>query len=101
MSPLFDTDILSEVLKQKNALVVQKPVAYLQTHQQFTFSSITQYEVIRGLKAKAVTRQLQQFATLCQHSRILPITDTVFDQAADLWVSTHQQERPIGASRGP
>jgi tRNA(fMet)-specific endonuclease VapC len=62
MSPcLLDTDILSEVLKQKNPLVVQRAVAYLQIYQRFTFSAITRYEVIRGLKAKGAGRQLGRF----------------------------------------
>jgi hypothetical protein len=29
---LLDTDILSEILKQKNAVVVQKAATYLQTY---------------------------------------------------------------------
>jgi len=91
---LLDTDILSEVLKQKNPVVLQHASAYLNAQQQFTFSAITRYEVIRGLKAKNATRQLQQFATFCQHSLILPLTDAIFDRAADLWVATHAAGRP-------
>ena len=91
---LLDTDILSEVLKQKNPTVLQHAAAYLKAQQQFTFSAITRYEVIRGLKAKNATRQLQQFATFCQHSLILPLTDAIFDRAAELWVSTHAIGRP-------
>lgn len=84
---LLDTDMLSEVLKQKNTTVLQRATAYLQAHQQFTLSAITRYEVTRGLKAKGATRQLQQFVTFCGHSLILPVTDAIFDRAADLWVS--------------
>lgn len=95
MAPsLLDTDILSEVLKQKNAAVLLKAAAYLKAQQQFTFSAITRYEVIRGLKAKSATRQLQQFSTFCQHSQILPLTDAIFDRAADLWVTAHAAGRP-------
>jgi tRNA(fMet)-specific endonuclease VapC len=82
----LDTDILSEVFKQKNPLVVQRASAYLQQHQQFAFSVITRYEIYRGLKAKKATRQLQRFATFCQHSLIYALTDAVLDRAADLWV---------------
>jgi tRNA(fMet)-specific endonuclease VapC len=95
MAPcLLDADILSEILKQKNPTVVQKAAAYLQAHQQFTFSAITSYEVIRGLKAKGATRQLAQFETFCHQSLILPLTDGIFDSAADLWVTTHASGRP-------
>jgi len=33
---LLDTDILSEFLKQKNAVVLQKAAAYLAVHQRFS-----------------------------------------------------------------
>jgi tRNA(fMet)-specific endonuclease VapC len=91
---LLDTDILSEILKQKNFIVVQKAATYLQTHQKFTFSAITRYEVLRGLKANSASRQLQQFATFCQHCQILPLTDGIFDRAADLWATAHAGGRP-------
>ena len=91
---LLDTDILSEILKQKNAVVVQKAALYLQAYQQFTFSALTRYEVVRGLKAKAATRQLRQFATFSQHCQILPVSEAVFDRAADLWVSAQAIGRP-------
>jgi len=87
---LLDTDMLSEVLKQKHPIVLQKALAYLQTYQQFSFSSMTRYEVVRGLKAMKATRQLQKFSTFCQHCLIVGIDDTVLDRAADLWVTPHQ-----------
>jgi tRNA(fMet)-specific endonuclease VapC len=91
---LLDTDILSEVLKQKSKAVVQHAITYLQRHGRFTFSAITRYEVVRGLKDKGAARQLRQFATFCDHSLILPVTDAVFDRAADLWVQANQGGLP-------
>jgi tRNA(fMet)-specific endonuclease VapC len=91
---LLDTDILSEILKQKNAVVTARAVAYLHLHQVFTFSAMTRYEILRGLKAKNATKQLQRFAVFCRHSNILPLTDAIFDRAADLWVTTHAVGRP-------
>jgi hypothetical protein len=38
---LLDTDILNEVLKQKNAIVVGHAAAYLAQHGQFAISSIS------------------------------------------------------------
>lgn len=91
---LLDTDMLSEVIKQKHPVVLRKAVAYLQTYQQFSFSSITRYEVVRGLKAKNASRQLGKFATFCQHSLIVGINDAVLDRAADLWVIGNQRGFP-------
>jgi hypothetical protein len=42
MTPsLLDTDILNEVLKQKNANVITQGAAYLAQHGQFAISSIS------------------------------------------------------------
>lgn len=84
---LLDTDILNEVLKQRNAQVVQRAAQYLAKHAQFAISSITWYEVIRGLKEKSAVAQMARFQTFCGNSLILPVTDSVLDRASDLWVS--------------
>jgi tRNA(fMet)-specific endonuclease VapC len=83
---LLDTDMLSEVFKQKNAKVVQRAADYLKQHGQFSFSAFTFYEILRGLKAKKAAKQLGKFATFCQHSTIFPVTQAILVRAADLWV---------------
>ena len=91
---LLDTDMLNEVLKQKNAQVVQHASAYLVEHGQFAVSSITRYEVVRGLKEKQAMSQLARFAAFCQNSLILPITEATLDRAADLWVTARRGGHP-------
>jgi tRNA(fMet)-specific endonuclease VapC len=91
---LLDTDALSVVLKQKHPVVVHKASAYLQHYQEFAFSAVTRYEVVRGLKTKNATRQLQQFATFCQHSLLFAVTDAILDRAADLWVAADKAGLP-------
>lgn len=93
---LLDTDILSEVLKQRNPMVVAKAAEYLRLHGQFTVSIFTRFEIVRGYKDKGATRQLARFETFCQHSRILPLTEPIFARAADLWVAARQQGHPPG-----
>ena len=46
MLALLDTDILNEVLKQRNALVQSKTTAYLAQHGQFCISAITRFELV-------------------------------------------------------
>ena len=84
--PLLDTDTLNEVLKRKNANVVQHAADYLAQHGQFAISSITRYEVLRGLKEKNAASQLVRFQTFCRKTTILPVVDEVLDRAVDLWV---------------
>ena len=93
---LLDTDILSEVLKQRNATVTATAAAYLQDQGQFAFSAFTRFEIVRGYRVKNATTLLSRFTTFCQHSLILPVTDAVFDRAADLWVTARQGGHPHG-----
>jgi tRNA(fMet)-specific endonuclease VapC len=84
---LLDTDILNEVLKQKNANVVRHAADYLAQHAQFAISSISWYEVLRGLAYKNAQVQLAQFQAFCQTTLLLPVTNDVLQRAADLWVT--------------
>ena len=83
---LLDTDILSELIKLRNATVRQKALAYRQVHGQLAFSSMTRYEVLRGYRDQNATKQLSRFAVFCQEAIVLPVTDAIFDRSADLWV---------------
>jgi tRNA(fMet)-specific endonuclease VapC len=91
---VLDTDMVSEVLKRLHPTVRKKANAYLRQYGQFAFSSITRYEILRGLKQKKATRQLQRFQTFCQHSLTYAISDNILDRAADLWVAAHEGGHP-------
>ena len=93
---LLDTDILSEVLKNRHPIVVQKAASYLQTHGRFAFSVFTRFEIVRGYKEKNALRQLQRFEGFCQRSLILPATDALFEQAGELWVAARHGGHPHG-----
>lgn len=91
---LLDTDILSELIKLRNATVQQKSLAYTQQHGQIAFSAMTRYEVLRGYRDQNATTQLARFRVFCQNSLILPVTDATFDLAADLWVTSRRGGHP-------
>jgi predicted nucleic acid-binding protein len=82
---LLDTDILNEVLKQRNANVIRHAAEYLAIHGRFSISSITRYEALRGLKEKGATGQLSRFLEFCRHTSIVPVSEDILDRAADLW----------------
>lgn len=48
---LLDTDTLSEIMKGRDAGVSRRASEYLMQFGVFTFSLITRYEILRGLKA--------------------------------------------------
>ena len=83
---LLDSDILSELLKQRNAVVRKKGAEYLRAHGQFAFSAFTRFEIGRGHKEKGATTLIARFDVFCTHSLILPVTDAVFELAGNLWV---------------
>ncbi len=87
---LLDTDILSAIMR-KHPLVLQRAKSYLEIHQQFTFSIITRYEILRGLHAKGATKQISAFHQLCKTSRIIPLTDSYIVQAATIYADLHHR----------
>jgi len=93
---LLDTDVLSEVLEQRNPQVVARAAAYLRSHGSFAFSAFTRFEISRGFKEKGATNQLTRFREFCQHSLIIPVTDSVFDRAEDLWAIARRGGLPCG-----
>jgi len=71
---IMDTDILSAVMR-KNPAVIPKARAYMSEYGNFTFSIITRYEILRGLKAKRAIRQAKTFDLFCKKNIILPLED--------------------------
>lgn len=87
---LLDTDTLSALMK-KHDLAIAHAKTYLFEHHRLTFSMITRYEVLRGLKAKQATTQLAKFDQLCRVSEILPLTDAIIVRAADVYADLKQR----------
>ena len=92
---LLDTDTLSAVIKQ-NPVAVTHSRNYLATYGLLTFSLMTRYEVLRGLKAKNAVVQIAAFEKLCAVSEILPLTDAIVQRAAEIYSILHQQGQLIG-----
>ena len=53
---LLDTDTLSEIMKGVNPSVQDNTRRSLTVFRYFTFSMITRYEMVRGLKARRAPR---------------------------------------------
>ena len=92
---VLDTDILSALMRHE-PLAIQHAGAYLAEYRQLTISIITRYEVLRGLKAKGASRQVQTFDLFCETCRVLPITDDVVVTAADIYADLRARGEPIG-----
>jgi predicted nucleic acid-binding protein len=70
---LLDTDILSEVLKERDATVARAAADYLAGHGELTVSVISVMEIAYGLHRAGRMEQLVEFeATLATSCRVLP-----------------------------
>ncbi|MGD0382063.1 MAG: type II toxin-antitoxin system VapC family toxin [Thermoguttaceae bacterium] len=85
---LLDTDILS-VLMRGVPNIVGYARKYLSYHAEFTFSAITRYEILRGLKAKRASTQLAVFDVFCSKNKVLPLTDVIVVRAADIYADLY------------
>lgn len=96
MPVLVDTDILSEILKQRDDNVLRAARVYLDRWQRFTFSVLTRYEILRGLRAKGAVRQELAFDALCRLSQVLPLTDPIVVRAAAIYADLQLRGKLIG-----
>lgn len=92
---LLDTDTLSEVMKGRNPQVQIAAQEYLAAYERFTFSTITRYEILRGLEAKNAYRQLEAFEERCRRSIVLPLSDEVIVKAAQVYGDLYRTGRLI------
>ena len=93
---LLDTDMLSELLKQRHPQVTSRAAEYLRLYGKFAFSVFTRFEISRGFKEKGATNQFTRFKEFCRHSVIIPVNDSVFDRAEDLWAIARRGGLPCG-----
>lgn len=72
---LLDTDILSEIIKGKNATVAARASAYLAAHGRFTTSAVSIAEIVYGLRRVARDERLRQFEAAADLAEVLPFDD--------------------------
>lgn len=92
---LLDTDVLSNLMRGQTA-TVEHARRYLEHHERFTFSIITRYEILRGLKAKDATAQVERFNALCSSSILLPLDERVIEDAATIYAALRKTGSLIG-----
>ena len=93
---LLDTDILSEVIKGRNATVTQRALAYANQYGTFAFRRFHDTKFPADHREQNATTQMFRFDIFCQRSTVLAVTDAVLDRAADLWVEARRGGHPHG-----
>lgn len=87
---LLDTDMLSFFLRNVPKVMAEAN-NYLKYHKGFTFSVITNFEILRGLKIKNAHSQISKFNSIRQHSGELALTDTIINRAADIYADLYKR----------
>ena len=87
---LLDTDIVSAMLN-RDPRVVSGAQDYFAAHGRFTYSIITQFEILRGLKARDAKTKLAQFRKINTLNEVVPIPDEIVEQAADVYAELYRK----------
>ena len=87
---ILDTDILSALMRRTPA-VLNRARNYSVYHPKLTFSWITRYEILRGLKAKNAATQIASFNVFCANNEVLPITERIVVRASDIYADLHRK----------
>jgi tRNA(fMet)-specific endonuclease VapC len=93
---LLDTDILSEIIKGKNAQVAAKAAAYLAAQTQFTTSSISVAEVVFGFRRMGRDDRVAQFEASLSTVEVLPFDDAAGRLAGRINADLESKGRIIG-----
>lgn len=92
---LLDSDTLSAILSgRQGALYNAKD--YLRKNSHLSFSAITEFEVLRGLKWKNADRQIDRFVQVCRTSDIRPVTSVIVEIASNVHVPLRRNGVMIG-----
>ena len=92
---ILDTDILPEYLKGYDRTVVDHARAYALQHTQFTFTSVTAYEIVLGLEFKGAASQVQKALTWIKRNEQIVPTDEDYLTAARVKATARKQGKIV------
>lgn len=69
---------------------------YLKFYKGFTFSIITNFEILRGLNVKNAKRQITKFELIWSQSREINLTDEIVKRAADIYADLYRKGQLVG-----
>lgn len=93
---LLDTDILSEVLKGRDPIMVSRADSYRAEHGRLTTSVITIVEIVAGLQKSKHQQTLQRFASTIHSIDVLPLEVNAGLLAGEIQGALEMIGRPIG-----
>lgn len=93
---LLDTDILSEVTKAKDSIVVDNARRYLAKWRRLTFSAISVMEVVAGYCRQQSEDKLKRFLGMASRSEVLSLDPVAGELAGRIYADLQRTGRAIG-----
>lgn len=91
---LLDTDILS-LFFRNHPKVTENCNLYLQEYKKLSFSLITYYEILSGLKHRDAQKQLEKFLAFSKLNQIILLTEESVRKSAEIYADLRQQGTPV------
>ena len=91
---LLDTDILSLFFRNRPK-VIKNCNLYLQEYSYLSFSLITYYEILSGLKHRDANKQLERFLAFAQLNRIVSLTEESVKISAEIYAELRKKGTPV------
>lgn len=90
MATILDTDILSEIFKERDSKVLSRALDYLNKNDSLVFTSVSVRELLYGLYAKNATRQIVSAKRFLEsHEELIP-TSQDYRLAAEIDAALHR-----------
>jgi tRNA(fMet)-specific endonuclease VapC len=93
---LLDTDIFSEILKKKHATVISNAEQYRSVFGQYTISTITVLEIVKGFHKVCREEKLQQFLSTVTAAEIVTLSVKSAELAGRIYADLERTGQPIG-----
>jgi len=93
---LLDTDILSEILKGKNFNVIHQAKDYYQQFRQYTISTVTVLEVVKGFHKVQRENHIKQFLLTLSSTEVLTLNLKSSELAGRIYADLERIGQPIG-----
>lgn len=93
---LLDTDILSEILKAKNTVIVSKAVEYKENFEKFTISVITVLEIVKGFHKVGRADALKKFLDSLHAIEVIPFDEKCSITAGRMFADLEKTGQLIG-----
>jgi tRNA(fMet)-specific endonuclease VapC len=95
---ILDTDIFSEMMDAKNPRVVAQAAAYRASYGSITISTVTVFEVVKGLHHLKREQRIQQFLAQIPFLTVLPLNTASAELAGRIFADLDRVGQRIGLS---